>query len=99
MPATIPCPHCSAELTTAEVLEACTVSISGSGLLRLRCPRCGAEALARLAEGTLEIGQAEVGAGFRAAHASVEPGLYVRCDPAWLDCWHGAVYRRFPVAP
>lgn len=94
------CPACSASLTAAEVLEACSVSVAGSELIRLDCPRCGAPGFARIAEGRLELGLrgAEGAGGFRASAASSEPELYVRRDSSWVDCWHGKVYRRFPVA-
>jgi hypothetical protein len=95
------CPACAASLTANEVLESCSVSLAGCELLRLRCPRCGAAALARLLDRRLELGapRGEGGAGFRASAISEEPELFVRRDEAWVDCWHGKVYRRFPVAP
>jgi hypothetical protein len=99
-PAPLSCPHCSASLSATEVLEACSVSVAGSELLRLRCPRCGAAAFARLAAGRLELGAAGEGcAGFRPTTFSSEPELFVRWDTSWVDCWHGKVYRRFPVGP
>jgi hypothetical protein len=81
------------------VLEACSVSDPESGLIRLRCPRCEATALARLADGRLELGAvAQEGAGgFRPSTVATEPDLFVRREAAWVDCWHGKVYRRFPV--
>jgi len=91
------CPACSASLTASEVLEACSVSVAGSELLRLRCPRCAEAALARLADGRLEIGAAG-GESFCATTSSEEPDLFVRWDATWVDCWHRKVYRRFPVA-
>lgn len=95
------CPDCSAPLSATEVLEACSVWVAGTGLLRLRCPRCGEAALARLADGQLELGAAwgDGSAGFRPTAASSEPDLYVRRDASWFDCWFGKVYRRFPVGP
>jgi hypothetical protein len=94
------CPACSAPLTATEVLEACSVSVAGSELLRLRCPRCAERALARLADGRLELGAEAAGGGaaFRPMTSSAEPELYVRWDATWVDCWHRKVYRRFPVA-
>jgi hypothetical protein len=82
------------------VLEACSVSDPSNGLLRLSCPRCGARALARLADGKLELGEliAEGAGGFRPFAVATEPDLYVRRDAGWVDCWHRKVYRRFPVA-
>ncbi len=99
-PSSLPCPSCAAPLTTAEVLEACSASDPVSGLISLRCPRCGALALARLADGKLELGtRSPEGTGaFRPSTIAAEPDLFVRRDVAWVDCWHGRVYRRFPVA-
>jgi predicted RNA-binding Zn-ribbon protein involved in translation (DUF1610 family) len=93
------CPGCSAALTATEVLEACSVWVPGSGLLRLRCPHCGQEAFARLDNGQLEVGSAasEAGGAFRPHTSAQEPDLYVRRDESWFDCWFGKVYRRFPV--
>ena len=93
------CPACSASLTATEVLEACSVSVPGSELVRLQCPRCGVAAFARVVQGRLELGPqaGEGGAAFSASAASAEPELYVRRDASWVDCWHGKVYRRFPV--
>src|SRR5512138_3597853 len=95
------CPHCTASLTASEVLEACSVSVAGSELLRLRCPRCAAATFARLVEGRLELGapEGEGSASFRPSASSTEPDLFVRRDAGWVDCWHRKVYRRFPVAP
>lgn len=91
------CPDCAATLSADEVLEGCSVSEAETGLLRHRCARCGAAALVRMANGSLEIGTARDG-GFRASTSSPEPELYVRRDGPWVDCWHGRIYRRFPVA-
>ena len=97
---TLPCPSCAAPLTATEVLEACSVSDPESGLLRLRCPHCSATGFARLTDGRLELGAvAQEGAGgFRPSTVAAEPDLFVRREAAWVDCWHGRVYRRFPVA-
>lgn len=93
------CPDCAATLTATEVLEGCSVSVATTGLLRHRCARCGAAAYVRMANGSLEIGTGGDGAAsFRATTSSLEPELYVRRDGPWVDCWHGKVYRRFPVA-
>jgi hypothetical protein len=94
------CPSCSVHLTADEVLEACSVSEAESGLLRLRCPRCGEMAFARLADGRLELGVARRdGEGaFRPSTVLAEPDLFVRREAAWVDCWYGRVYRRYPVA-
>ncbi len=93
------CPACSAPLSATEVLEACSVSVAGAGVLRLRCPRCAEAALARIVDGRIELGAAggEGGAAFLPTTVSVEPELYVRWDGGWVDCWHRKVYRRFPV--
>jgi len=94
------CPSCAVLLTADEVLEACSVSEAESGLLRLRCPRCGGMAFARLADGRLELGvAARDGEGaFRPSTTVAEPDLYVRREAAWVDCWYGRIYRRYPVA-
>lgn len=95
----ITCPACSASLTTHEVLEACSVSLADCELIRLQCPRCGGDAFARIGDGRLEVGAAGPGgAAFSASGVSHEPGLFVRRDATWVDCWHGRIYRRFPVA-
>jgi hypothetical protein len=56
--------------------------------------------LARLLDGRLELGRVAPaeGGGFHPTAAAVEPDLFVRREPAWVDCWHHKVYRRFPVA-
>lgn len=99
--APIRCPDCSAPLSVVEVLEACSVSVAGSDLLRLRCPRCGEQSYARVGDGRLELGPAagEGGAGFRPTVTTQQPDLFVRREAAWVDCWHAKVYRRFPVVP
>ncbi|MGB8930439.1 MAG: hypothetical protein WCC48_04210 [Anaeromyxobacteraceae bacterium] len=93
------CPHCEAQLTATDVLDACSVSVADSGLVRLQCPHCGAAAAARLADGRLELGlQSVPGSGaFQVTTALSEPDLYVRRDESWLDCWFRKVYRRYPV--
>jgi predicted RNA-binding Zn-ribbon protein involved in translation (DUF1610 family) len=97
--AALQCPHCSTPLTATDVLEACSVSVGESGLVRLQCPHCGAAAAARLADGRLELGaHPPAGNGaFLPTAALAEPELYVRRDASWVDCWFRKVYRRFPV--
>ena len=97
--APLQCPACSAHLTATDVLEACSVSVAESGLVRLQCPRCGAAAAARIADGRLELGaQPPAGGGaFRPTAVLAEPELFVRRDTSWVDCWLRKVYRRFPV--
>jgi hypothetical protein len=99
MTARSPCPSCSAPLSTSDVLDGCSVSIPQTRLFRLHCPHCGAQALARLANGSVELGAAagEGGARFLATSVAAAPDLFVRQEAAWVDCWHGRVYRRFPV--
>jgi len=97
--APLACPGCAAPLTATEVLEACSVSHAETGLLRFQCPSCGAAALARLEDRRLELGETHPpgGSAFRPTAIAAEPELFVRREPAWVDCWHGKVYRRFPV--
>jgi hypothetical protein len=97
--APLPCPRCSAPLSPPEILEACSVTIPETGLLRFDCPRCGGHGFALLSDGRLELGaEATVGTPFRATATAAEPGLFVRRDAGWVDCWYRNVYRRYPVA-
>ncbi len=91
----IPCPSCTAPITTADVLDGGTVSVPELSVVQFRCPRCRAGAWARLADGRVALGP-EGGEpdGFAAAH---EPALSVRPDVGWLDCWYAGRYRRFPA--
>jgi hypothetical protein len=92
------CPHCRGPLTPTDVLEACTTTDPGTGLLRLSCPACGARAMVRLQDGRLELGTLPAPDGPFVPAATAEAlDLFVRRDPAWVDCWLGKVYRRFPV--
>jgi hypothetical protein len=93
------CPHCETHLSATDVLEACSVSVADSGLMRLQCPHCAAEAAARLEDGRLELGaRPATGSGaFQPTATVAEPELFVRRDPSWIDCWFRKTYRRFPV--
>lgn len=92
-PATVACPHCQEPLATGEVLDAGTFAVPETSLLHFRCPRCRGPAVARLGEGHLQVGAGSD----RFLGAAVDPSLSVRPEAAWLDCWHGGRYRRFPA--
>jgi hypothetical protein len=82
------------------VLDGGSVAIPGAPLLLFRCPHCAGRAWARLADGEVAVGQERADPGrFEPSSRAADPHLSVRLDAAWLDCWYGGRYRRFPAQP
>jgi hypothetical protein len=95
----IRCPHCSAELPAAEVLDGGTVCVPERALVHVLCPRCDEIAWAEVKDGHIALGPPVADADlFRPRSSAAAPQLSVRPDQCWLDCWYEGRYRRFPAA-
>ncbi len=90
------CPSCRDLVSIAEIIGAAISSVPGDGLVDFRCPLCGEQGLARLADGLAETVRATEGGILKVVAFDVVSDLAVASRPRSLAIWYRGKQKKVP---